>query len=338
MEKDLKRIIFSLLAVMLLVGFLTIYLRDDSHLQKRRFTAVDTGRKIEYLLEKKAKELTFESTNDETLPLGVDAKSYVLADIDTGKVLIQKNGSQRLPIASLTKIMTAVVALDISNPSEYFTVSNSAANQTPTRIGVIPGQKMKLSELLNALLMTSANDAASVIQEGIDQNYGDGVFVEAMNKKAKLLGLKNTSFQNPQGFDSDTNYSTAYDLAVLSKFAIDNYPLIKQIVKKDYEFLAQDRNHKQFDLYNWNGLLDVYPNTIGIKIGNTNSALKTSIVLSNRSEKRLLAVVLGAPDLYARDLDAAALLDYGYNKTLGLTPVGVTQAMLQEKYNTWRYF
>lgn len=270
--------------------------------------------------------------------LNIGAFAYGAVDLDSGEVYAQKNISKPLPIASITKIMTAIVALDLAKADEEFRVSKNASGITPTKIGVVPNQKMNLSELLNALLLTSANDAAQVILEGVNEKYGKDVFVDAMNFKAKLLGLKNTSFSNPQGFDSKKNYSSVEDLAVLSNYALKNYPEIKEIVKKDYEFLPKDDRHKQFDLYNWNGLLGVYPGVTGFKIGNTQAAGYTTVVVSEREGKEIVSVVLGAPDVVRRDLWAAELLDGGFKKSLNLSPEKVTELELKAKYSGWKYW
>lgn len=267
-----------------------------------------------------------------------NASSYLVADLDTGNILAEKNSEKPLPIASLTKVMTAVVALDLALPSDVFQVSETASRIIPTKIGVEPGEKMTLNELLNATLLTSANDAAQVIKEGVDQKYGEKVFIKAMNEKAKFLGLKNSSFANPQGFDDPNNYSSTQDLATLTHYAINNYPLIKEIVKKDYEYLPASQNHKKYDLYNWNGLIGVYPNVFGVKIGNTDKAETTTIVVSEREGKDIIAVLLGAPDVLQRDLWAGELLDLGFEKAMNLPPVLVNENQLQAKYNTWQYW
>ena len=151
------------------------------------------------------------------------ASSYEVIDFNTGKVLLSKDPDKKLPIASLTKLMSSIVALDISSPNEVFQVSNTAAGIEPTRIGVIAGQKMSLQELLEGSLMTSANDAIEVVREGIDTDYQDNsLFVRAMNQKAHDLGLKNSHFTNPQGFDDPNHYSSASDLAVLAHYALSN--------------------------------------------------------------------------------------------------------------------
>lgn len=266
------------------------------------------------------------------------AVSYLLIDYDTGEILLSKASSEQVPIASLTKIMTAVVALDLASDSELFTVSSYAPTIEPTSIGVKSGQKMTVNELLHGLLMTSANDAAQVLKEGVDKKYGKEVFTSAMNEKAKIIGLSHTQFDNPQGFDSENNYSTAEDLAILSRFALSHYPLIAEISKKDYMFLPKDKNHKQFDLYNWNGLLEVYPNVSGLKIGNTERAQKTTVVVSERKGKKLLAVLLGAPGILERDLWTSMLLDDGFSQTIHLPKVALTEGDLYKKYSSWEYF
>ncbi|MFI5205362.1 MAG: D-alanyl-D-alanine carboxypeptidase family protein [Candidatus Paceibacterales bacterium] len=272
-----------------------------------------------------------------------NAPSYAVMDFNTGEILAQKNLDLHLPIASLTKIMTAVVALDLVSPDDLFTVSDKAAAIEPTRMGVLSGQKMTLEELLNGALLTSANDAAEVIAEGVDQKYGDSVFVKAMNAKSKFLGLKDTYFTNPQGFDDQNPYSSSGDLAVLAHYALTNYPLITEIVKKDYQFLPANENHKQFDLYNWNGLIGTYPGTMGIKIGNTDAAGYTTAVLSDRinpqtnQDSKIMVVLLGAPGVLQRDMWAGELLDSGFGQQ-GFDPVNLTEQQLKDKYSSWQYW
>ncbi len=267
-----------------------------------------------------------------------EAAAYIVVDLDTGDVLAEKNPGEELPIASLTKVMTSVVALDLADPAEHFTVSPTAAAKIPTKIGAKSGEKLTLEELLHAALLTSANDAVEVIKEGVDAKYGEDIFIKAMNEKALLLGLEHSSFANAQGFDDKNNYSTVEDMAVLSHYALTHYPLMAEIAKKDYMLLEKDGYHKQFDLYNWNGLIGVYPEANGLKIGNTDAAGKTTIVTSSRGGKKLLTIVLGAPGIIERDMWAAQLLDVGYEKTLGLKPVEITEETLREKYKTWKFW
>lgn len=266
------------------------------------------------------------------------ATSYALIDYDSGEVILSKGLEQEVPIASLTKMMTAVVSLDLASPSDEFIITQKAADTIPTKIVVIPGQKMTLYELLQAALMTSANDAVEVIREGVDQKYDENIFIKAMNAKAQYIGLKHTHFNNPQGFDASDNYSTAEDLAILAHYAMTNYPLITEIVNKDFIVLEANVNHKQFNLYNWNGLLGVYPGISGIKIGNTDEAKMTTAVISERNGKKLMAVLLGAPGVLERDLWTSQLLDTGFEKVSTLPPVAITKEQLYAKYSTWKYW
>lgn len=264
--------------------------------------------------------------------------AYAVIDFNSGKVIESKNLSEEVSVASLTKIMTAVVALDLSHPTDIFTISEKAEAMIPTKIGVVTGQKMTLEELLNAAILTSANDAVQAIKEGVDTQYGSEIFIKAMNEKAKFLKLSHTNFNNPQGFDANDHYSTAEDLAILTHYALVNYPLIDELSKKEYAFLKESSNHKQFDLYNWNGLLGVYPGASGVKIGNTGNAQKTTIVTAEREGKKILVVVLGAPSVLDRDMWAAELLDLGFEEEYGLKPVKITKEQLKEKYKTWKYW
>lgn len=266
------------------------------------------------------------------------AAAYGGVDFESGEVLVSNNIDKRLPIASVTKVMSAIVTLDLANPDEQVTITRKASRAIPTKIGVVTGEQMTFKELLTASLLTSANDATQALADGIDAKYGKGTFVAAMNEKAHVIGLKNSSFANPQGFDNPENYSTVEDLAILTHYALVNYPIIGEIVAKDYDFLPENSTHKQFDLYNWNGLLDVYPDTIGMKIGNTGDAGYTTVVVSSRGGNKIISVVLGAPVIAERDLWASQVLDESYEKGYSLEPINVTREMLSEKYSTWKYF
>lgn len=264
-----------------------------------------------------------------------NANAYAVIDFDSGKILAEKNCDKKFPIASLTKIMTSVTALDLASPNELFTIENRASNVVPTIIGLTAGERVSLNDLLNGALLMSGNDAAEAIRDGIDAKYNTKVFIRAMNEKAKILGLTSTNFTNPQGFDYGENYSTAQDLAKLTQYALTQYPLINSIVKQDYLAIPANSNHKEFELNNWNGLLDVYPGVEGVKIGNTAAAGTTTIVVANRENKKIMVVLLGAPGILERDLWTAELLDFGYSKTIGLAPVEVTEDQLQAKYASW---
>lgn len=262
--------------------------------------------------------------------------AYVSIDYDTGEILYEKKSSKKLPIASLTKIMTTIVALDLSNPNQVFTVSKNPPQVLPTRMGLLEGEKITLLELLHGALMSSANDAALAIGEGINGLYGDNIFISAMNRKVQFLGLKNTHFDSEEGFDSENNYSSASDLAILSDYALKNYPIISEISKKNYQHIATNSKSKWFDVYNWNGLLGVYPGVYGLKIGNTDDAGFTSAIVANRENKRVLVVILGAQGVLERDLLASQILDKSFKKLSGLESANISESDLRQKYATWK--
>lgn len=266
-----------------------------------------------------------------------NAKSYIAVDMASGQILAEKNSTTAFPIASLTKIMSAVVALDLMKPTDEVTISSHAARMSPTKIGVVPGEKMTVDELLRAMLMTSANDAAQAMADGVNAKYKQDIFVAAMREKAKLLHLSGSYFTNPEGFDIGHNKSSAHDLAVLSVYALSHYPVIADIVQTQYMQLPANSFHKQFDLYNWNGLLGVYPGVTGMKIGNTNAAGYTTVVSATRQGHTILAVLLGAPGILERDEWASSLLDTSF-AFFGIDPARIVSFDLLQKYSTWQYW
>lgn len=266
------------------------------------------------------------------------AFAYSLVDFNSGQVLESKSADKRLPIASITKLMTAVVALDLASPEEKLTVSEKAAHEEPTRLALTPGDQLTVTEAIKGALLSSANDCAQVLEEGIDQKYGEEIFIRAMNEKAKDLGLKNTYFTNPQGFDDGSPYSSANDMAKLAQYALTSYPLIANIVAQDHSELLPTSTHRKYEyLNNWNGLLGVYPGVEGVKIGNTDAAGYTTLVVSERGGHKLIAVLLGAPGVIERDQWTAELLDEGFAQ-FGLPKVQVGEDDLKAKYATWKYF
>ncbi len=262
------------------------------------------------------------------------ASAYGVIDLDSGQVLSAKELSSKMSIASITKVMTAVVALDLASPEEKFSVSQHASSIEPTKIMLKPGESVSLQILLESLLLSSANDSAQVIKEGIEQKYGEEVFIEAMNKKAQLIGLENSHFTNPQGFDNPNHYSSVEDVLKISQYALVNYPIINEIVKKDLlDYTSQ--MDERFYFRNWNGLIGTYPGTYGVKIGNTDEAGYTTSVVSEREGRRVMVVILGTPGVLERDLWAAQLLDSGFDK-LGIEGANITEEQLLGKYNSWK--
>ncbi|MDQ3098368.1 MAG: D-alanyl-D-alanine carboxypeptidase [bacterium] len=266
----------------------------------------------------------------------LSVKAALSINMDTGEVYYANNSAKRLPMASTTKIMTAMVAMDLASMDEEFAVETPATEVEPTIIGVKAGEKLSTRELIQGGLLTSGNDAMAVLAESIGKKYGGNtnLFVKAMNEKAAFLGLKNTHFTNPQGYDNPEHYSTCEDLAVMARYAMTHYPELSGIVSKREAYLEASSTHAGFRLPNWNMLINTYPGANGVKIGNTGDAGHTTIASATRDGKQVVAVVLGADGILKRDLSAAELLNVGF-QALGIAPFTMTEDILRTRIKDW---
>lgn len=241
----------------------------------------------------------------------ITAKSSLFIETKTGQVLYSKNVHQRLPIASLVKVMTALVALERKDMEDKFLVSQEAVSLEPDKMLLIAGEELTLRELLDGLFLISANDAAEVLAEGTTGNREE--FMHLMNSKAVQLGMKDTNFVNPTGLDEDDNnsYSTVYDLVLLTRYLIRRYPEVVDISKTEHIFLPQTEDHQDYDMYSGINLLTTYPGVVGFKTGYTPEAGLTLITLARIDGHEVLGVLLGSGD--RRD-EARELLDYSFKK------------------------
>jgi D-alanyl-D-alanine carboxypeptidase (penicillin-binding protein 5/6) len=263
--------------------------------------------------------------------------AYLSVNADSGEVYTAKNATERISPASLTKLMTAMVALDVATPSARLMASGRAATQEPTVLGVKPGEIFTLEELIKATIATSANDAATIIGEEILRGYGgnEEIFVALMNKKAEALGLGDSHFVNTQGFDNQDQYSNAYDLARVAHYAYENYPLIRQAAATAYSTIEETEDHGFYHLPNWNGLLGTYPGVDGLKIGYTQNAKYCTIVTASHDNTSIIVIVLGAESIIDRDLKAARLLNFAFSKEK-FPGVHVSEALIKPRIDEWR--
>ncbi|MBI2314734.1 D-alanyl-D-alanine carboxypeptidase [Candidatus Daviesbacteria bacterium] len=241
----------------------------------------------------------------------ITAKAALFIDTKDGKTLYSKNINGRLPIASLVKVMTVLVALEHKNMDDTYVVSERAAGMEPDKMLLIAGEKLTLKELLSGIFLVSANDAAEVLAEG---TIGDREeFIKLMNIKAQQLGMKDSYFANSTGLDEDTNnsYSTVYDLAILTRYLIKHYPEVVDISKTEHIYLPITENHQDYDMYSGINLLTTYPGVIGFKTGYTPEAGLTLITLARKDNHEVIGVLLGTEN--RRD-EARELLDYSFNK------------------------
>ena len=240
----------------------------------------------------------------------ISGESALLVEINSGQIVYEKNSTDRMKIASLAKMMTAVVALEHKKVNDEILISQKAANIEEDFMGISEGETYSLEELLYGLVLNSGNDAAYAVAEGVAGNVG--TFVKWMNMKAKELGLADTYFADPSGLDNDS-YSTAIDLVKLARYAMQKEEFRKIVGTVSIE-LPYSEKHKYLNLVNQTNLLTTYPGVAGIKTGYTEEAGYCLVSYAKNEGKELIGVVLNSEN---RKFDMIWMLDYGY-ATLGV--------------------
>lgn len=259
----------------------------------------------------------------------VSAESAILIDSDTGRVLYEKNAHNIQGMASTTKIMTAILALEQSTLDKKVKVSHKAATTEGSSMYLNSGEIIKMESLVYGLMLNSGNDAATAIAESISGSTDE--FAKLMNKKAKEIELKNTSFANPHGLDHNDHYSTAYDMAILTKYAMKNEKF-KNIVSTKRKNVELNGIENSRFLTNHNKLLSLYENCIGVKTGFTKSCGRCLVSAAQKDGVNLIAVTLNAPDDWNDHISMyeSAFADYNsydiIDKNAYVASVEVTQS------------
>lgn len=251
--------------------------------------------------------VVFESFEPVSAPDGLSARAAVLIEASTGRVICSKNADQRLPMASTTKIMTALVAIESCDIDTVITVSPDAVGVEGSSIYLFAGEKLSLEDLLYAMLLESANDAAAAIAIAVGGSI-EG-FAEMMNAKAQRLGLTDTNFTNPHGLDSPEHYTTALELAKIASAAMKN-EVFRTIVSTRKRTVPQDNGEGARVLFNHNKLLGGYEGAIGIKTGYTKLSGRCLVSAAKRDGVELIAVTLSAPNDWD---DHKTMLDFGFS-------------------------
>ncbi len=228
------------------------------------------------------------------------ATAAVLMDVDSGRILYERNAGTRMLIASTTKILTALVALQDGNLSDTVTVSRNAAYTEGSSMYLKEGEELTLETLLYGLLLCSGNDAAVAIAEHVGGSQE--AFVERMNEMALELGMEDSSFANPNGLDAETHYSTARDMALLACAAVKNATLVRMASTRTVTIGGRTMS-------NHNKLLQYVEGCIGLKTGYTRAAGRTLVSCAERNGQRLVAVTLQDGNDWA---DHQSLYDYGF--------------------------
>lgn len=252
--------------------------------------------------------LTLHIFNSPVLARGLpqlSARSAVLIDVETGQVLYNKHMHLKSFPASLTKVLTTIIALEEGNPQELVKVSRRAAYQEGSSIYLQEGEKIKLLDLLYGVMLASGNDAAVAVAEHIAGSIED--FAVMMNTKAREMGALNSNFINPSGLPDPDHYSTAYDLAMIMRYALKN-GIFREITATRNKTIPWADNDWGRGLRNHNKLLWQYDDITGGKTGYTRAAGRCLVASAKREGREVVAVVLNAPDDW---LDVRRLLDYG---------------------------
>ena len=253
-----------------------------------------------------------EEGHGQTIPIHIPppkarAASILLKDLQTGTPLYEHHASRRLPPASLTKILSALVILDSGDLDRHVTISREAARAPKSRLGIRPGDVFILKDLLQAMLITSANDAC----RAATQFVGDDLkhFVSLMNQRAAMMGLSDSHFMNPCGFDSPGHFSTAQDLARLTELALE-HPIFREIVSTKEATIISLKKHRKYELRNTNRLLSTIQGVEGVKTGFTSRAGRCLIAKVRQEGKELLLVLM---DAKRRWQTATSFIQYGIN-------------------------
>jgi D-alanyl-D-alanine carboxypeptidase/D-alanyl-D-alanine carboxypeptidase (penicillin-binding protein 5/6) len=244
----------------------------------------------------------------DSAPPSVSAESAILIDATYGAVLYEKNSDAALPMASTTKIMTALTALSAMDPQTRITIPPSAIGVEGSSIYLVEGEILTLEELLYALLLESANDAAVAIAIAIDGSVE--AFADRMNRLARDLGLKHTHFENPHGLDGENHRTTAHELAIITKKAMENELFCTMIATKKKTISHPTEGQARL-LCNHNRLLSSYEGAIGVKTGYTKKSGRCLVSAAERDGIRLIAVTLNAPNDWQ---DHEAMLNYGFER------------------------
>lgn len=243
----------------------------------------------------------------------VSAQSAILIDAHDGKVLFEKNAHKKMGMASTTKIMTALVVTDTCDLNESVKIDARAVGVEGSSIYLTAGESLTVEQLLYALLLASANDAAVALALHVSESVE--LFAQKMNEKAYSLGLKDTNFVNPHGLYDESHYTTAYDLAVIAKEALKN-DTVRKIASTYKKTIPLSNGEGSRVLVNHNKMLKLYDGAIGIKTGFTKKTGRTLVSAAERDGLRLIAVTLNAPSDWN---DHTLMLDYGFENYTRVT-------------------
>lgn len=247
------------------------------------------------------------TTNNILYPSAINSRSCIIYDRNSHMVLYSKNENKTVKMASTTKIMTSLIIIENCDLSETVEVSKKSASTGGSRLGLKTGDKITIKDLLYGLMLCSGNDAAIALAEYAGEDVTG--FVRLMNDKANQLGLKDTHYESPHGLDSDNHYTTAYELAVLTDYALKNKTFLQIVGTKNYTITI---NGYSKNISNTNELLGNLTGVYGVKTGFTNGANRCLVTACKRNNMDIICVVLGADTKRFRTQDSIKLIEYAF--------------------------
>ncbi|KHF40254.1 D-alanyl-D-alanine carboxypeptidase family protein [Halalkalibacter okhensis] len=256
------------------------------------------------------------SAEEKQAKLAENASSAIVIERDTGEVIFDKNSHEKLPPASMTKIMTMLLIMEAIDKEaiaydDKVRTSEYAASMGGSQIFLEPGEEMSVEDMLKAIAVASANDASVAMAEHLAGTEEE--FVVMMNEKAKELGLENTNFVNTNGLPAENHYTTAYDLAMISKELL-KYDDITKFTGIYEDYLRADSEDDKFWLVNTNKLVKFYPGVDGLKTGYTREAMYCLTATAEKNGMRVITVIMGAPSPKERNAQITSMLDYAFSQ------------------------
>ena len=260
-------------------------------------------------------------------PPPITARAAFVQNASSGEVLYRYRARARVPIASITKLMTVLVALERVRPSAVMTVPAGAPSVGGSTVYLSPGERLSVRDLLEAVLVQSANDAAYTLAVNVG-NGSESTFVRLMNERARRLGLTDTHFVRPDGLDVPGHFSSARDVTKLARVVMQK-PLVREIVRLRSAEIAGGRT-----VHTWNDLLGSFPGVVGVKTGHTSAAGWSQVAAARRPGVTVYATLLGSPSRGERNADLAELLAWGLSqyRVLAVVPTGRVYATAGTEY------
>jgi len=257
----------------------------------------------------------------------INSRAAIIYDRTSGSILFGKKENEQRKMASTTKIMTAIIVLENSNLDDVVTISSKAAGTSGSRLGLKTNDKISVRDLLYGLMLCSGNDAAFALAEYVGGDLPS--FAILMNNKCKFLGLTSTNFVTPHGLDNDEHYTTAYELAVITNYALQNETFCNYVGTKNYTVTI---NGLPKNLSNTNELLGTLNGVYGVKTGFTNGANRCLVTAIKRDNMDIICIVLGADTKKDRTQDSIKLIEYAFKN---FEMINIREKIMSE-FNNWK--